>query len=129
MLEPKPHGVIADVPLAQRVMTVALHVKALNWWRRSAVLPAFALISPLYGMAGHVGAGPTGLPVRASWRRRRIWTRCPRGERPTRGRLVALSAALGALDGRMREAHLAAHTGIREALSPDQRAAYARLRG
>jgi hypothetical protein len=31
--------------------------------------------------------------------------------------------------GRLREAHLAAHTGMREALSPEQRAAYARLRG
>ena len=45
------------------------------------------------------------------------------------GRLAALTAALGALGGRLREAHLAAHIGMREALSPDQRAAYARLRG
>ena len=45
------------------------------------------------------------------------------------GRLAALTAALGALGGRLREAHLAAHIGMREALSPEQRAAYARLRG
>lgn len=45
------------------------------------------------------------------------------------GRLAALSAALGALGGRLREVHLAAHIGMREALSPEQRAAYARLRG
>jgi Spy/CpxP family protein refolding chaperone len=45
------------------------------------------------------------------------------------GRLASLTAALGALGGRLREAHLAAHIGMREALSPDQRAAYARLRG
>ena len=45
------------------------------------------------------------------------------------GRLAALTAALGALGGRLREAHLAAHIGMREALSPDQRATYAKLRG
>ena len=45
------------------------------------------------------------------------------------GRLAALNAALGAVGGRLREVHLAAHIGMREALSPDQRAAYARLRG
>lgn len=45
------------------------------------------------------------------------------------GRLAALTAALGALGGRLREAHLAAHIGMREALSPGQRAAYAKLRG
>ena len=45
------------------------------------------------------------------------------------GRLAALTAALGALGGRLREAHLAAPIGMREALSPEQRAAYARLRG
>ncbi len=45
------------------------------------------------------------------------------------GRLAALSAALGALGGRLREVHLAAHIGMRDALSPEQRAAYARLRG
>jgi Spy/CpxP family protein refolding chaperone len=45
------------------------------------------------------------------------------------GRLAALTAALGATGGRLREAHLAAHIGMREALSPAQRAAYDRLRG
>ena len=45
------------------------------------------------------------------------------------GRLAALNAALGAVGGRLREVHLAAHIGMREALSPAQRAAYARLRG
>ena len=33
------------------------------------------------------------------------------------------------LQGRLREAHLAAHIAMREALTPDQRRAYARLRG
>ena len=45
------------------------------------------------------------------------------------GGLAALSAVLGALGGRLRETHLAAHIGMHEALSLDQRAAYARLRG
>lgn len=45
------------------------------------------------------------------------------------GRLAALNAALGAVGGRLREVHLAAHIGMREALSLEQRAAYARLRG
>ena len=45
------------------------------------------------------------------------------------GRLAAVTAVLGALGGRLREVHLAAHVTMREALSPDQRAAYARLRG
>lgn len=45
------------------------------------------------------------------------------------GRLAALNAALGAVGGRLREVHLAAHIGMREVLSLDQRAAYARLRG
>ena len=45
------------------------------------------------------------------------------------GRLAALSAALGSVGGRLREVHLAAHIGMRDALSPAQRAAYARLRG
>ena len=45
------------------------------------------------------------------------------------GKLAALTATLGALGGRLREVHLVAHIGMREALSPDQRAAYARLRG
>jgi Spy/CpxP family protein refolding chaperone len=45
------------------------------------------------------------------------------------GRLAALTAQIGALQGRLREAHLAAHVGMREALTPDQRRAYATLRG
>ena len=45
------------------------------------------------------------------------------------GRLAALTASIGALNGRLREAHLAAHIAMRDALDADQRAAYARLRG
>lgn len=45
------------------------------------------------------------------------------------GRLAALTASIGALDGRLREAHLAAHIAMRDALDADQRAAYAWLRG
>jgi hypothetical protein len=45
------------------------------------------------------------------------------------GRLAALTAALGGLGGRLREVHLAAHIGMRDALSEPQRATYARLRG
>jgi Spy/CpxP family protein refolding chaperone len=45
------------------------------------------------------------------------------------GRLAALTAQLGALNGRLREVHLATHIAMREALEPAQRAAYARLRG
>lgn len=45
------------------------------------------------------------------------------------GRLAALTAAIGALGGRLREVHLAAHIAMRDALEPGQRAAYARLRG
>jgi Spy/CpxP family protein refolding chaperone len=45
------------------------------------------------------------------------------------GRLAALTAALGALGGRLRETHLAAHIGMRAALDPGQRETYARLRG
>lgn len=45
------------------------------------------------------------------------------------GRLAALSAAIGALGGRLREAHLATHIATRDALDPGQREAYARLRG
>jgi Spy/CpxP family protein refolding chaperone len=45
------------------------------------------------------------------------------------GRLAALTAALGGLQGRLREVHLATHIAMREALTPDQRRAYARLRG
>jgi Spy/CpxP family protein refolding chaperone len=44
-------------------------------------------------------------------------------------RLAPLTAALGALNGRLREAHLAAHIAMRAMLSAEQRAAYARLRG
>ncbi len=45
------------------------------------------------------------------------------------GRLAALTSAIGALGGRLRETHLAAHIGMREVLDPSQREAYARLRG
>lgn len=45
------------------------------------------------------------------------------------GTLAALTAAIGALDGRLREVHLATHIAMREALAPAQLAAYARLRG
>jgi len=45
------------------------------------------------------------------------------------GRLAGLTAALGGLGGRLREVHLAAHIGMRVALDPSQREAYARLRG
>jgi Spy/CpxP family protein refolding chaperone len=45
------------------------------------------------------------------------------------GRLAALTAALGGLQGRLREVHLATHIAMRDALTPDQRRAYARLRG
>ena len=51
-----------------------------------------------------------------------------RGEADT-GRLAAVAAALGATNGRVREVHLASHIGMREALSPAQRATYDRLRG
>jgi Spy/CpxP family protein refolding chaperone len=44
-------------------------------------------------------------------------------------RLAALTSALGALHGRLRETHLAAHIAMRAALTADQREAYARLRG
>lgn len=43
--------------------------------------------------------------------------------------LAALTASIGALSGRLREVHLATHIAMREALRPEQRAAYARLRG
>lgn len=45
------------------------------------------------------------------------------------GRLAALTASLGALTGRVREVHLAAHVSMRDALAPEQRAAYGRMRG
>ena len=43
--------------------------------------------------------------------------------------LAALTAEIGTLQGRLRAAHLAAHIGMHAALSPEQRASYARLRG
>jgi Spy/CpxP family protein refolding chaperone len=45
------------------------------------------------------------------------------------GRLAALTAQIGALNGRLREVHLSAHIEMRQALSAEQRAAYERLRG
>ncbi|MGG5888114.1 Spy/CpxP family protein refolding chaperone [Falsiroseomonas sp. HC035] len=51
------------------------------------------------------------------------------GGRAEAGPLAALTAALGGLTGRLREVHLTAHIGMRAALTPAQRATYARLRG
>lgn len=45
------------------------------------------------------------------------------------GSLAALTAAIGVLNGRLREVHLATHIAMRDMLEPEQRAAYARLRG
>lgn len=45
------------------------------------------------------------------------------------GRLAAITTALGALGGRLREVHLATHIDMRDALDASQREAYARLRG
>jgi Spy/CpxP family protein refolding chaperone len=45
------------------------------------------------------------------------------------GSLAALTVSIGALNGRLREVHLAAHIAMRDALEPAQRAAYAQLRG
>jgi Spy/CpxP family protein refolding chaperone len=45
------------------------------------------------------------------------------------GRLAALTASLGALNGRLREVHLATHISMRDFLGPEQRAAYDRMRG
>lgn len=45
------------------------------------------------------------------------------------GRLATLIAALGALNGRLREVHLGTHIAMRDALEPEQHAAYAQLRG
>lgn len=45
------------------------------------------------------------------------------------GRLAVLTSAIGALQGRLREAHLAAHIAMRDTLTPEQRRAYATLRG
>ena len=43
--------------------------------------------------------------------------------------LAALTASIGALNGRLREVHLGTHIAMRDALDEGQRAAYARLRG
>ena len=43
--------------------------------------------------------------------------------------LAALTATIGALQGRLREVHLAAHIEMRAALTEVQRETYARLRG
>lgn len=45
------------------------------------------------------------------------------------GRLAALTAALGAMQGRLREVHLVTHIVMHDWLEPAQREAYARLRG
>jgi Spy/CpxP family protein refolding chaperone len=45
------------------------------------------------------------------------------------GRLAALTTTIGALNGRLREVHLAAHLAMRDALDEGQRTAYGRLRG
>lgn len=45
------------------------------------------------------------------------------------GRLAAITAALGAMNGRLREVHLATHIEMREALEAPQLEAYQRLRG
>jgi hypothetical protein len=45
------------------------------------------------------------------------------------GRLAALTAALGAMNGRLREVHLVTHIAMRDELEPAQRDLYARLRG
>jgi Spy/CpxP family protein refolding chaperone len=45
------------------------------------------------------------------------------------GRLAALTASLGGLNGRLREVHLTTHIAMRDVLTPEQRAAYDRLRG
>ena len=42
---------------------------------------------------------------------------------------AALTAALGAMNGRLREVHLATHIAMRDQLEPAQRDLYARLRG
>lgn len=51
------------------------------------------------------------------------------GGSATTGRLATLTAAIGALHGRLREVHLAAHLAMRDALDGRQLAGYARLRG
>jgi Spy/CpxP family protein refolding chaperone len=43
--------------------------------------------------------------------------------------LAVLTASIGALSGRLREVHLVTHIAMRDALEPEQRATYARLRG
>lgn len=49
--------------------------------------------------------------------------------RARQARLAALTAALGGLNGRLREVHLSVHIAMRAALSAEQRAQYARQRG
>ena len=51
------------------------------------------------------------------------------GEAADAAGLAALTASIGALNGRLREVHLAAHITMRETLRPEQRTTYARLRG
>lgn len=51
------------------------------------------------------------------------------GGRADAGALAALTASIGALNGRLREVHLATHIAMRDALDPGQLASYARLRG
>jgi Spy/CpxP family protein refolding chaperone len=43
--------------------------------------------------------------------------------------LAALTASIGALNGRLREVHLATHIAMHDALEPEQRATYVQLRG
>lgn len=45
------------------------------------------------------------------------------------GRLAALTAAIGAMQGRLRETHLATHIAMRDAMTEAQRRHYAVLRG
>ena len=45
------------------------------------------------------------------------------------GRLAALTASLGAMQGRLRETHLATHIAMRDAMTEAQRRHYAVLRG
>lgn len=52
-----------------------------------------------------------------------------RGGTMTPARLAADTGAIGALQGRLRAVHLAAHLEVRDVLTPGQVAAYDRLRG
>ncbi|KAA2211259.1 Spy/CpxP family protein refolding chaperone [Teichococcus oryzae] len=45
------------------------------------------------------------------------------------GKLAALTTSIGALSGRLRKVHLVTHIAMRDVLQPEQREAYARLRG